>query len=280
MNVFNGLLTSTFDLVLAPFASSPAWTLIAVSVVSGVVMTLVFRYTSNQAELRAVVRRTRSTLLCMRLFRDDFGLAVRCQGDLLRSVGRRLWLSLAPVAVLCVPFLLVLSQLALRFEHRPLAPGEAAVVAVSVRESDWPAWREASFIPPPGVRVETPALRDDGERTLYWRVRLERAVEAPGQCRVTGGGDLGVVEKQITGRSDPTPLRVVSVRRPGSSVWQRVLHPGEPALTGAGPIDAITVGYPRRSTPVLGVDVPWWLTFLIVSMATALAAKPFLRVQF
>ena len=61
------------------------------------------------------------------------------------------------------------------------------------------------------------------------------------------------------GLTDITPQRF----------WGRVLHPGEPALAPDAAATAITVHYPRRATPVLGLDVPWWLTFLVVSMATA-----------
>jgi hypothetical protein len=30
----------------------------------------------------------------------------------------------------------------------------------------------------------------------------------------------------------------------------------------------------------LGLDVPWWLTFLVLCMIAALIARPFLKVQF
>ncbi|MHC4130284.1 MAG: hypothetical protein ACYSUA_19405, partial [Planctomycetota bacterium] len=115
MNWINARLTAAGDFCLAPFASwPPLVVLIAVSVVAGVGMTVVFRYTSNQRALRAVARRTKAQLMCLRIFKDDLGVAIRCQGSLIKAIGLRLWHSLPPMLVLIVPFVFILTQLALR----------------------------------------------------------------------------------------------------------------------------------------------------------------------
>ena len=74
MNVLNHVLTSAGDVLLAPLAGSPRLALLAVSVVAGVLMTVTFRHTTNQAALRRISQRIGAMLLCLRLFKDDIGI--------------------------------------------------------------------------------------------------------------------------------------------------------------------------------------------------------------
>jgi hypothetical protein len=73
---------------------------------------------------------------------------------------------------------------------------------------------------------------------------------------------------------------VVSARRPDARLLERLLHPAEHAFDASAAVRAIVVHYPARATPILGLDVPWWLTFFIVSIVAALLAKPWIKVQF
>lgn len=277
MNWINGNLTAIGNLVLRPFASWPAQvTLVIVSVFAGIAMTIVFRHTSNQRALRAVANRTRAQLMCMRLFKDDLRVALACQGSLLKSIGLRLCHTLPPMAVLLIPFVLILSQLALRYDNRPLVPGDSVVAALHLSEAAWSANRNTAIQVPPGIRVETPPLRDDAQHTVYWRLRVDEPSE--GSLRWQVGP--GVAEKTIVSTADPGRLLTVSVHRPGPGFWDRLLRPGEPGFDADDPVKAIDLYYPRRSTPFFGVDIPWWATFLIASMIAALCVRPFLKVQF
>ena len=129
---------------------------------------------------------------------------------------------------------------------------------------------------PAGVTVETPPLRDQGNHTVYWRLRLETPTSEPLRWQV--GSES--IEKTFIGAEDPGRLCTVSARRPGRGFWDRLLQPGEPGFDADSAVQGIAVRYPRRSTPVFGLDIPWWVTFIVVSMVAALCARPFLRVQF
>ena len=62
--------------------------------------------------------------------------------------------------------------------------------------------------------------------------------------------------------------------------WGRLLHPAEAALPAAAPVKRIDIQVAPRTTPVFGWNVPWWATFLILSIVVALLVRPFLGVQF
>jgi len=161
MNWINAILTWISSLALAPMQSwSPTVVLIVLSVVAGVLMTVVFRYTSDQQGLKRVASLTKAQLMCLRIFKEDLGVALRCQRDMLKSIGRRLWLSLPPMAVLIVPFVLILTQLSLRYENRPIRTGESVILAVEFSPDAWPDdGGDVAIEVPEGVVIETPALR-------------------------------------------------------------------------------------------------------------------------
>lgn len=277
MNALNAFLTTIGDLLFAVFGDAAPWiALMVISIVSGVLMTVVFKHTSNQAALRRTADATKARLLRMKLFRDEPRVAMQSQASMLKFIGLRLWHSVPPMLVLIGPFVLLLSQMALRYEHRPLGIGESAVVALELEPAAWLAHKNVDIEPPIGVVVETPALRDEDASTIYWRVRADAPTSDPLEWAMSGRR----VAKSFVSRDDTTPLCKVDPRRAGASWWDRLLHPGEPGFASDSFVTGINVHYPFRSTPILDVDIPWWGTFLIVSMLTALVVRPFLKVQF
>ncbi len=280
MDAINAFLTRATDVVLAPAASwPPLLVLLMLAAVCGAAATWVFGRTSSQRRLAAASDRARAELLGMKLFRDDVRVVLRCQWGLLKAVGARLLLALPPLVVLAPPFAVILCQLALRYEHRPLVAGESVVVELGIVPEAWPAGREAVLEVPPGVAVETPALRDGREHAVWWRLRVESAPnEGAGPLHVRLGEER--LEKSLTVAADPARLGAVSRRRAGPGFRDRLLHPGEHALPRGSIARSIIVHYPQRTTAVLGVDPPWWLTFLVAALAAGLVARPFLRVRF
>ncbi len=278
MNWINAILTWISSLVLAPVQSwSPAIVLVVLSVIAGVVMTVVFRYTSDQQGLKRVASLTKAQLMCLRIFKEDLGVALRCQRDILKSIGRRLWLSLPPMAALIVPFVLILTQLSLLYEKRPIRRGESVVLAVELSPESWADDSgNVSIQVPRGVVIETPPLRDEVAHTVYWRVGLREPVTGP----VIVQAGFHTLTKSFVGVEETDRLTTVSARRPGSGFFDRLLYPGEPGFAADSPVMSIDIRYPARATPIFGVDIPWWGTFFIVSMLAALCVRPFLKVQF
>ncbi|MDY7109962.1 MAG: hypothetical protein SYC29_15125 [Planctomycetota bacterium] len=276
MQSFNAAITSAIDRLLTPVAGSPPAALLIVSVVTGIVMTIVFRFTSRQAALRAASDRTKAMLLGMRLFNNDLRTALRYQGGLLKATGARLVHSLPPMIVLIIPILLLLVQLAHRFEWRALEIGEQAVASIEIAEDAWDEWREATIEPPGGVVVETPALRDEQRHSMHWRLRVDAAPASSIRWRV---GDV-VVAKRIVAAAETARLVAVSPERTSAGFIGAALHPVEGGLAGDSPVKRIEITYPARETPMLGMSIPWWATFLIVSLVTALIVRPIFRVQF
>ncbi|MCC7476542.1 MAG: hypothetical protein IT425_14215 [Pirellulales bacterium] len=270
-------MTAITDAFFSLWAGGPAWApLIVVSALAGLVAAIVFRFTSRQDLLRRDAELIQAQLLAMKLFRDDLGTMGRCLGRLLRFTALRLWHSLPPTLVMMVPFVLLLTQLARWYEHAPLLPGDQALVMLQLSKDEWSESNTLALEQSAEFVVETPSLRDPGEHALYWRIGITQPRKASLRWKLP----QQEIQKNITIASNRQQLLAIDARRPGPGWTDRLLHPGGAAFGPTDTIRGIDVQYPRRSTPLLGLDLPWWATFLILSVLAAILGGRIMRVQF
>jgi hypothetical protein len=220
-------------------------------------------------------------MLAINLFQDD---VVGVFG----SLGRLLWHSLLRIActlpaviVVLGPLILLLTQLASWYEWRPLMPEQETVIELQIDRDHWQEGQHAQLSAPETVAVEAGPMRDVGQLAVFWRIRPKAVNDAVGRIDLLQWDVAGdQVAKLLSVAEGDRPLYPVSPRRAGSGWWDQILYPVEPALPSAGAVRGIELHYPPRMTPVFGWNVPWWLTFLIVSMVAALAVKPWVGVRF
>ena len=117
---------------------------------------------------------------------------------------------------------------------------------------------------PPGVAVETPAVRVLDQGQVSWRIRPRAAVSGLLRIRVDGG----TVEKRI--EAGPGPRFVPG--RKVSSLWDAVWHPDEPRIATPH-VDWVEIRYPDASVEWLGIRMHWLIWFIVVSMLAALLLK-------
>lgn len=276
MNTVNAIFGLLINGLVGPLSGLPAWVPLAIaSALFGMIAAIAFRYTSNQAALKRVSTKVGSSLLAMRLFGDDVGVMFRVQGSLIWASFKRLALSIPPLLVMFVPFTLVATQLAMWYEFRPLLVGEKATLEVRTRPEDFDKVAAVAPQVPAGVELVGP-VRSIANSAIYWDVRPTAATT--GDLVWDVGGQR--ITKSVGVITTPSKLANASPKRPGGNFWDQVLYPTEPAFAASSPIQEISIAYPTRSTPIFGVNLPWWLTFLIVSILGALALKPFVKLQF
>ena len=279
LDTINAALTRAADLLLAPFSAYPRCGLVFWAAVSGVVMTYVFGKTSSQRRLRRVTDQTRAQLLAIKLFKDDLNVTMKCQIALLKATGWRLLLSVPPMFVMLVPFLIILIQLAQRYEFQPLRPGEPTLVRLELDPQAWDQFQTVALETPAGVVAETEALRDPSNHALYWRIKTLPEAAARASLGWTFG-QWHLTKQLVTAGQQTAGLPKVSIRRAGGGLVDRLLYPVEAGLPRDGPVRGIDVGYAARRSPILGVDLPWWATFFIVSMVAAVLVRRRMGVKF
>lgn len=266
----NAVVNRLSSIVLAPVAWLPGWlsaTLIAI--VTGIVMLVVFKHTSNQPAIRQTRRRIKANLLALSLFKDELRVALRCQWSLVLGAGKLLALSVVPMLVMLVPMCLLLGQLAVWYQARPLAIGEQAVVTVTLAENVSPA--DVTLVSSPGARVSTGPVRVPVKQMVCWKLE---AVEA-GCHEMEFQIEDQRVTKQVAIGDGFMP---VSVKRPAGNVTDVVLHPRERPFSGDSPVQSIEVDFPERSSWTSGTD-SWLVYWFLTSLVAAFVARPMLKVN-
>ena len=220
--------------------------LTAIAVVTGVLLAWVWKRFANRERIAVAGRQMRAQLYAMRLYADDPALVFRAQWRLLRWIGRYLAQMLRPTVVAAVPLVILFAQLDNVYGHRPLAPGESAIVTAQFRDFE-AADLFGATMEGRGVVVETPGVRLPGRRQVCWRVRT--VTTTPGSLLLHLRG--AVIAKTIQcGRGLRYPLIA--------------------SLAGS---PSIEVSCPAADVDVFGFGADWAVWFGIVSLVTTLVLR-------
>ncbi len=272
MDSFNHIITSIFDALCAPFASlHPAWGLSALSVLTGVAMLIIFRFTSNQEGIRRIKNRIKAYFLEARLYNDDLGLVFAAQKNILKNTLAYMRYSLTPMLFLIIPVVLIMIQLSLWFDRHPLHAGDSAMVTVTY--GDHESFNEGVVLhAPEGIEIETPPVRIPEKREVVWRVKAREN----GSFDLTFSNNPDVVTKRVT-VSDG--LKRLSVRRVAPGLYQQLLHPAETSIPPATGIESIEISYPFITYSFLGWSIHWLVIFFVVSIAAGFLLKGIFGVE-
>ncbi|HKQ47839.1 MAG TPA: hypothetical protein VJZ71_07210 [Phycisphaerae bacterium] len=256
--------------LLAPF--SPVVALWIISAVTGVLMLLIWRYTSNQSAIADVRRKISAHLLSTRLFKDDLSVTFRAQRQIIWQAVRLLGHSVQPMLIMMVPFVLVMVQIGLRYEYRPAIQGQAVRVKATLKKPD-AVLAAGSVLQLPGSLRMDPhdPCRVSALATVDWRL----TPTSSGVFLLHFGNGADVVSMPLVVGSAFT--RVSRFR--GGSFWDRLLYSGEDSIPDSSIFKSIEIFYPTRSTPIFGWDLHWLISLLILSIVFALIFKPMLKVH-
>ncbi len=273
MTLINRLINAISDVIFLPFQGFDPWVaMVVISAVTGVIMLMIFKRTSNQRAIRRIKDRIKGHILEALLFKDDFLITLRTQGSLFLCAFKYMGYSFAPMAVMLIPVVLILVQLEQRYGHRALQVGEAAVVSVSLREGMGHRVNEVTLHNDPGIVHETPSVRISSLGQVHWRVHAEEEGLILLQFEANGV----TIEKNLTVGKGLHRCSAIKFR---TGFWNRLLYPSEPPLPRDGIIESIEVAYPGQSLLFLGWDVHWLVAFFILSIVFGFALKGTLGVE-
>jgi hypothetical protein len=268
----NTLANAAGAVLLAPLAVLPGWlSVTVVAVASGVGLLVVFKHTSNQRAIRRVRDDIDANLLALKLFPDSVPVTLRAQGRLLWGAARLLVLGLAPTVVMALPVTLVLAQLSLWYEQRPLRVGEEAVVTLTLNAPAGDPLPEVGLDPPEAVEVVAGPVRVPSKREVCWNLKARQ----DGTHRLAFSVSGQAADKELA--VGDGYLRV-SARRPAWSWSDALLYPREPPLPPEGVVRSIDVQYPARPSWAYGTG-RWVVFWFVVSLAAAFAFRRLMGVN-
>ncbi len=248
----------------------PGWlsaTLIAVA--SGIAMLLAFKYTSNQRAIKRARGAIRANLLAVKLFYDNRLLGFRALGGVLLGAMRLLVLAIVPILVMLVPMTLLLGQLSLWFQARPLRVGEDTVITLKLNDaSDWPA---ARLQPGNGFEDTHGPVRVLSQREICWNIRAQKDGY---QNLVFQVGDQTIAKELAIGNK----LMRVNTRRPEWDWSEALLHPAEQPFAPDSPVQSIEIEYPTASSWTTGAN-RWVYYWFAISLLTGFCLRGVFKVN-
>ncbi len=180
-------------------------------------------------------------------------------------------LAVVPMLVMAVPVTLLLGQLALWYQARPLRVGEDAVVALKLNGDAATAWPPVSLEPTDAVAVEVGPVRVRSQRTVCWNLK---ARESGSHRLVFQVGGQAVAKELAIGDG----FMRVSQQRPGWNWSDILLNPWEEPFRPESSVRSIEISYPGRSSWTSGTD-SWVIYWFAVSMVAALGFRRVLNVN-
>jgi hypothetical protein len=270
MGIMNAAIGKIMDLLLAPFAGHPWLGMGAISLLTGFLLLLIFRLTSSQRGIKGAKDRIFAHLLEVLFYRDELRVVLRAQRRLVLDNLRYLGYALVPLCFMLIPVGLLLSQLDLRYGHRPLQVGEETLLAIKFSQPV--DLDQVALQLPAGLTAETDSLRIPELQEVDWRLQAE----TPGDYEIKiKAGEREYAKRLVVGKT----ANRISSRRVDRGVWPQFLHPGEAPLPAESKIAWINVTYPGTDLPLGKWKINWIWAWLILSMIFGYAFKGPLRVQ-
>ncbi|MCD4707110.1 MAG: hypothetical protein K8S62_05170 [Candidatus Sabulitectum sp.] len=124
-------MNALFDLLLKPFQSlNPVWGLMWISALTGILMILVFKKTSNQQAISRLRKKMGSRALGMLLFLESPPTVLKLAFGLITDNFIYLWHLLKPMLIITIPFVIIASQLDARYSRKHLSADNPSTATV------------------------------------------------------------------------------------------------------------------------------------------------------
>lgn len=273
MEYVNSALSGLFGILVYPFRGiDPVWSLAFFSLLIGVLMLIIFRFTSNQPAIAEAKRKIRAYVYELSLFKDEVGMVLSAQRSILRENMKYIKYAVKPMLFMIIPLGLILIQLDSWYGHRALEPGERAVVSVRLAPGG-DVMSGVTLEAEPGVEIETPALRIPEQERIDWRIRAEE----PGEHVLTFNADgQSFTRKVVVSDGGLTQLSPAAY---SGGVWNILMNPGNRPIPKNPIVEEISVGYPKAEVSALGFKVHWLVIVFVLSIVFGFALKGLFGVE-
>jgi hypothetical protein len=263
------VLTRAVDVLVLPFGSHRTTGLVALSMLTGAALTLLYRALADEARIRRTRELFKARVLEMRLYPDDMILILRAFGGALAAQGAYLRAAAKPiliVALVAVPFFL---QVEARYAHAPLSPGENTIITARLKPG-LDVRAVPSTLTSTAARIDARSVRAPAAREVSWRVNAESG-RRPLEMKVFDHTYRFEICAQPDGRAIGTERRARSIVGAFTGI-------GLPSIGGDSPIERVTVTYPNASYSMFGKRMSWLAVFALSTMVGASIPAVWLRV--
>lgn len=273
MTFLNSILNSIFNLIVSPFKDiNPLWSLALFSLLIAVLMLIIFRYTSNQDEIKKTKSKIRAYIYELRLFKDELGIVLSAQKNVFIQNLHYIKYAMKPMIFMIIPLALILIQLDSLYGHKPLGVKESTIVSLKLSE-DGNIPDDVSIKSDGGISVDTPALRIARNNQVDWRI----SAQEPGEHNIIFSVSQEQYQQKIIVGEQGIVRVTPTVSTP--NFWNNLLYPGQQPLVKGGMVKEIHVDYKRNSFGVYKWKVDWIVIIFVLSIVFAFAMKGLFKVE-
>ena len=250
--------------------TSPLAIVVVVSLVVGLLMVVLFGYTSDQKAIGIAKDQLKAHLLAVRLYRDQIPVVMGSYGKILRGTGRYLKLAFKPLLYVIIPITLLIVQIDRYLGATPIPPNTPFLLTVHTTGGD--ALNDATLGLPTEITMTAPPVNVPSTNEIIWR--LAGSKEGKYEVKIVAGGQSAA--KAVCVGSDLPRISTVRLR---GHFWERMFSSAEPALPENIPIESISINYPDRNIEVAGYGMNWIWLFFILSMIAGFIFKELLGIK-
>ncbi|MFZ0799359.1 MAG: hypothetical protein WAM98_16365 [Terriglobales bacterium] len=258
--------------------SSPLAIVVVLSLVVGLLMVVLFGYTSDQKAIGLAKDQLKAHLLAVRLYRDQIPVVMGSYGKILRGTGRYLKLAFKPLLYVIIPITFLIVQIDRYLGATPIPPGAPFLLTVhlagvsSGQAAGGDAPNDVTLDLPPEITMTAPPVHVPAENEIVWR--LVGSKEGQYEVKIAAAGQDAA--KAVCVGSDVARISTVRLR---GQFWERIFSSAEPALPENSPIDSISINYPDRNIEIAGYGMNWIWLFFILSMVAGFIFKELLGIK-
>ena len=248
----------------------PSAIVVGISLVIGLLMVIVFCYTSDQKAIHVAKDRLKAHLLALRLFQDQIQVVLRSYVRIVLAIGRYLRLAFKPLLFVIIPMTFLIVQVDRYLGLAPLSTGESFLVKARMDNPD--SLNQASLQLPQGLTTTAPPVHVPAQNEVAWRLVADKAGEYVVNVQVAG---QLFAKRVVVGSGMPqlSPLRL------RGKIWERFFVSAEPALPANRSVEAIDVQYPAREIAFAGMQWNWIWLFFVLSLAAGFLFKSILGIE-
>jgi len=250
--------------------TSPLAIVVVLSLVVGLLMVVLFGYTSDQKAIGIAKDQLKAHLLAVRLYRDQIPVVMGSYGKILRGTGRYLKLAFKPLLYVIIPITLLIVQIDRYLGQTPLPVNAPFLFTVQFNGSD--GLNDVTLDLPPEIAMTAPPVHVAAENAIVWR--LAGSKEGKYEVKIAAAGQNAA--KSVCVGSGLARISTVRLR---GQFWRRMFSSAEPSLPQNRVIDSISINYPDRNIDVAGYGINWIWLFFILSMVAGFVFKELLGIQ-
>jgi len=250
--------------------TSPLAIVIVVSLVVGLVMVVLFGYTSDQKAIGIAKDQLKAHLLAVRLYRDQIPVVMGSYCKILRGTWRYLKLAFKPLLYVIIPITLLIVQIDRYLGATAIPPNSPFLVTVHTTGAD--ALNDATLDLPAEITMTAPPVHVPALNEIVWR--LIGSKEGKYEVKIAAAGQ-SAAKAVCVGMGLP---RISTVRLRGH-FWERMFTSAESALPENSPVESISINYPDRNIEVAGYGMNWIWLFFVLSMVAGFIFKELLGIK-